>query len=125
MATRFLDLDPVRQPVGEVRIDGQTYQVWPITLGTVINLSAPGPADDNGTSFGQQMEQSMGVLRELIPDLAEATLRGLPLEAFNRLLAWARETAFGAVEKNSEPPVANPIPPVAETPATAPSTSPA
>jgi hypothetical protein len=98
----------VRQPVGQVKIDDQTYDVWPIKLATVITLSLPASPEANGQTFGQQMEQSIAVLRELIPTLPEDTIRGLPMEAFNRLLAWARETAFGEVEKNSATPAEAP-----------------
>ena len=124
MATHFLDLDAVRQPVGEVQIGGQTYTVWPIKVHTVINLSRPAGPKADGVSLGHQLEQTITILQQLIPDVSRETLGDLSLEQLNALLSWAREAAYGVAEKNSPEPAPEAPPETAPTQATAALTSP-
>jgi hypothetical protein len=125
---RFLNLDPIRQPGGEVQINGKTYQVWPIQLKTVVNLNAaqasPG-ADSQGITFAEQLQQTVAVLQQLMPDVPVEEYDTLTLEQLNTLLGWAREVAYGVTEKNEDAPAGEtPAPAPEETPIAA-STSPA
>jgi hypothetical protein len=104
MPLNFLDLDPINQPTGRVKIGGREYDVWPIKVGTVINLSAPGPDADGNGHFGQRLEQSLAILQQLIPDVPADELRALTIQQLNTLMTWAQETAYRTVEKNSETP---------------------
>jgi hypothetical protein len=107
MPVQFLDLDPIGVPAGRVRIQGQEYEVWPIQVGTVINLTVETTAGStNGhTTFGDQLNQSVAILQQLIPTCPVSVLHTLTLEQLNTLMEWAREVAYSTVEKNSPAPI--------------------
>jgi hypothetical protein len=120
MALKFLDLDPVKQPVGRVRLHGVEHDVWPLKVGTVINLSLPAAPEDNGSGLGSQLDQTIGIVQQLIPTVTRDALCELTLEQLNTLLAWARDATYGGAEKNSETPTEPPPTLAASTPSTSP-----
>lgn len=107
MAQKFLDLDKVKKPLGAFTLNGETYEVLPIKIKNVINLTMLEDAilkDDEG-SLTQQMDTAMDLLTELIPGCPRETLESMSVDQFNALMEWVQSFGDQAIEKNSRRPV--------------------
>ncbi len=105
MAGRFLDLDPVRQPVGTFRLEGVDYVVWPLRIKQIINLSAQ--SDDQQRNLATMVSE----LQETIPDCPREVLERMDINQLTTLSQWIQEGGSADAEKNSTPPA--PVEPAA------------
>jgi len=107
MPVRFLDLDELNKPVGEVSVGGKTYPIYPLSVQALINLSVLSEKNaDSAEQMKAQMETALDILREFIPDCGPAVFQQLNLTQMQKLLAFARDVAEDGLAKNSESPVA-------------------
>jgi len=106
MPVKFLDLDALNKPVGEVVVAEKIYSIYPLSIKALINLSTMSdqPTDDQG-QLRVQLETTLDILAEFIPDCPPETFRTLSLLQLNALLLFAREVAEEGIAKNSASPV--------------------
>lgn len=99
----MLNLDSVKKPLGEFTVSGQSYKVWPLTVGQLINLSAM-PEAEVGS-----LKVLIEILHDSVPECPIEVLRGLDMTQLNLLSAWIQGSAGEDAEKNS-PPLLTPEP---------------
>lgn len=93
---RLLNLDTVRQPLGQFTINGQTYTVWPMKVYQIIDLQA---APDDGNV----LERLIETIQVCVPDCPADLLRHLDMPQLNALSAWIQSAGPEEAEKNSAP----------------------
>jgi hypothetical protein len=102
---QFLDLDAVHKPLGRFKLGGEEYNVFPLSLRAVINLSQLPDAFDEADGDGlAHLQSALDVLYELVPDCPREVFDRLTIPQINALMAWANGLGEETVEKNSRPP---------------------
>jgi len=102
---KFLDLDTVRKPVGAFQLNGNSYEIWPLRIEQIINITALEAEDNSTLPQDQQFQRLVDGLREAIPTCPREELLTMDMMQFNALAAWIQTVQReGQAEKNSEPP---------------------
>ena len=96
MPTKYLDLDPIRQPIGEFKLGGKKYKVWPLKIRQLINMQA---APTTGIP-AQDMVALVDTLHETVPDCPRELLENLDMNQLNVLTAWVNTNGQDNAEKN-------------------------
>ena len=96
MPTKYLDLDTIRQPIGEFKLGGKKYKVWPLKIRQLINMQATPttgiPAND--------IVALVDTLQDTIPDCPRELLEALDMNQLNALTAWVNSGGQADAEKN-------------------------
>ena len=103
MAVKFLDLDTIHRPVGRLRLSGTDYDVYPMSVKSVINIIALDEQYKSEVPGHAYIGAMMTVLEELVPHCPKAEIEKLTLFQLQELVTWARDLTDGTMEKNSEP----------------------
>jgi len=109
MAVKYLDLDTVRQPIGEFRLAGKKYKVWPLKIRQLLNAQASAPTDAGETELSRLLD----TLQDTVPDCPREVLESLDLAQLNALTTWVNTQGTEDASKNS-----NGLPPVVNAPTT-------
>jgi hypothetical protein len=109
MAIKFLDLDSVHKPNGRIKISGEEYDVYPMTVKNLINLTTlqnerDSLDEDDDAAGMDNMVRSLDVLATIFPDCPREVLDNLSMEQIQALVAWSSTLGEEDVEKNSETP---------------------
>lgn len=109
MATqKFLDIDAIDEPIGQVQIKGQTYTVYNMTVKALLNvLSISTETDDSPGRAGEYMQRTAETLHQMIPDCPVETFLELKLHQMNALMEWTRSLGEKETEKNDQAPQAS------------------
>lgn len=108
---KFIDLDTVRQPIGAFQLAGKTYDVWPLRIEQIINLTAIEAQNTADMPQDEQFKRLVQGLKEAIPDCPEETLLAMDMNQFNALSTWIRDLGTPeGMTKNEEPPTQAPAP---------------
>ena len=102
--TKFLDLDIVRKPVGEFKLEGKRYKVWPLRIRQIINVQTPA---DGVPNQQQDLVALIDMLAETVPDCPRDKLEALDVTQLNALTAWVQNAGSEDAEKNSPAPSSN------------------
>lgn len=98
--TRFLDLDPIRTPLGTFRLGGTDYLVWPLRLYQLINIA------QLSTTSERSLSSLLDELCETIPECPRETLERMDIAQLNALSAWIQEGGSPEeAQKNGKMPV--------------------
>ncbi len=100
MPPAFLDLDAIKMPIGEFKLNKKKYTVYPLTVQQLINLTVlekQQVSQDNEA----QLSNALDILQQMIPDCPREVLEGLTTIQLNRLISWAQALGQETVEKNS------------------------
>ena len=96
MPTKYLDLDHVRQPIGEFRLSGKKYKVWPLKIRQLINMQATPTTGIPGSDLVALVD----TLADTIPDCPRELLETLDMNQLNALTAWVNSNGQDNAEKN-------------------------
>lgn len=105
MPVKYLDLDAIHKPNGKVKIAGSEYDVYPISVKALINLSLlgdDGAVDEENVQEGvENIGKALDVISEIFPDCPREILDTLTLEQINALIEFCNKVGADTVEKNS------------------------
>ena len=94
--TRYLDLDTIRQPIGEFKLAGKKYKVWPLKIRQLINMQATPTTGIPGSDIAALVD----TLQDTIPDCPRELLEALDMNQLNALTAWVNSNGQVDAEKN-------------------------
>jgi hypothetical protein len=89
---KLLDLDAIYKPVGRFKIRGEKYDVYPMSVKGMINLSVLTDLEEGA--------DAIDVMMEIFPDCPRDTLDSLTLDQLNALVDFANTLGEDEVEKN-------------------------
>lgn len=105
MSVKFLDLDAINVPIGTVKIAEKTYEIYPLTVKNIVNLSeVEGTLDE--TSVGDQVRMSIDILCEVVQGISRDEVEKLSITQLNELMNWLQSLGEEVAEKNSKPALA-------------------
>lgn len=107
MAVKYLDLDAVNIPKGRVKIKGDEYDVYSMSLQSMINLAvlqkeAEEKGDDNDDA--ETLTHTIEIMQEIFPTCPRETLNSLTMEQLQALIDFSNSMNDEEVEKNSTAP---------------------
>jgi hypothetical protein len=106
MATKFLDLDSLRKPMGTFKFGEVEYDVYPMSVENLINLAAmPENMDETDTAaMSTHIHQALDMLAEVVPQCPKEQFRKLTLPQIYAIIEWVNTLGEESVTKNSAPP---------------------
>jgi len=104
MPIKFLDLDAVNKPIGRFKIHGQEYDIYPLKIKGLINLSAMSEVPADKQQSGAYIGRALEILKELVPECPQAELEDLNVDQVNAMVEFVNGLGVETVEKNSTPP---------------------
>lgn len=104
MSIKFLDLDAVNKPIGRFKINGAEYDVYPLKIKGLINLSAMPNLPDTTTDSGAYIGRALEILKELVPTCPQDDLENLNIDQVNAMVEFVNSLGTETVEKNSPSP---------------------
>jgi hypothetical protein len=99
---KLLDLDAIYKPVGRFKIRGEKYDVYPMSVKGMINLSVLTDLEEGADDQAQadSLVKAIDVMMEIFPDCPRDTLDSLTLDQLNALVDFANTLGEDEVEKN-------------------------
>lgn len=99
---KLLDLDSINRPVGRFQIKGVKYDVYPMSVKGMINLSVLTELAEGATDEVQAdaLGKAMDVMMEIFPGCPRDVLDSLTMPQLNALIEFANTLGEEEVEKN-------------------------
>jgi len=106
MVIKYLDLDAIHKPEGRVKIGNVEYDVYPMKIKTLINLSVLKTIDEakDEESQTEAIRSALDVISEIFPACPRESLDDLSMNQLGTLVEFANNLGEETAEKNSEAP---------------------
>lgn len=99
---KVLNLDDFAKVTRSVTFGGKTYAVHEMSVDDFIATTRETEQLKDSTSFVDQIELTVSIAKRSIPDMSEATIRGLRLEQLVTLSKFLRNELTEAGEAGKE-----------------------
>lgn len=99
---KLLDLDAIHKPLGTFKIKGVKYDVFPMSIKGMVNLTVLTQLDEDATDEQQaeSLWKAIDVMQEIFPTCPREVLDSLTLPQLNALIEFANSLGEEELEKN-------------------------